>query len=209
LIDLALTQLKELAAVRSTMERESLIGSAYKRLAMVHAAAGQERQARRDLAAMLRAYEKALRVGKMESGANLYYPASNCLAAAVAVGAGELKSVTLDPDILAIVDGDLAKKNAGHKADFWSAVGAIEVRQYRHMAARTLGGKGTLEDLETRYRDLRRRVASARKWASVYDNACLVLGRYADPHSSVPPKERKAAQALLDIIRILAHPDDA
>jgi len=45
-------------------------------------------------------------------------------------------------------------------------------------------------------------------WASVYDNASLVLGSYAGPRSSASAKEKQAAKALLTMLRTFAHPED-
>jgi hypothetical protein len=190
-----------------TMERESLIASAHKRRAMLHAATGQEKQVGRDLVDMRNAYEKALRTGQAERGADTYYPASNCLAAAVAAGASKGGKTKIDPNLLKIVKDGLKARNEGHKADFWSAVGDIEVAQYELMASRNLRGSKGGTALQARYQKLHDRVSSARKWDSVYDNQSLVLGRYADPSSAVSENERKAATELLETIRKIARPE--
>ena len=94
----------------------------------------------------------------------------------------------------------------GVEADFRSVVGNIELEQYRAVAARKLGaGRARLERL---YRDLYERAKSARMWASVYDNASLVLGSYAGPRSSASAKEKQAAKAILTMLRTFAHPED-
>ena len=205
LSDIGLTLLNELAAFKQTMERENLVASAFRRRALVDMAAGHAVRVRRDLAEMKKACEKALRVGKTEEGADLYYAASNCLAADVALGAGKRARLPPNGGILDIVQQCLEAKS-GVEADFRSVVGNIELEQYRAVAARKLGaGRARLERL---YRDLYERAKSARMWASVYDNASLVLGSYAGPRSSASAKEKQAAKALLTILRTFAHPVD-
>ena len=205
LIERALTLLNEVVAFNSTMERESLIASAYKRRALVNTAAGQTVRVRRDLVEMKKAYEKALRVGKTEDGADLYYPASNCLAAEVAFGVYQRGRLRLDGEIPHIVEKYLEAKS-GADADFWSVVGNIELEQYQAIAARKLSARRV--HLERLYRDLYERAKSTRMWASVYDNASLVLGSYAGPRPSASTKERHAAEALLTMLRTFAHPED-
>ena len=205
LIEAALTLLHELTAFTSTMERESLVASAFKRRALVNTAAGQPVRVRRDLVQMKQAYEKALKVGKTEDGADVYYPASNCLAADVALGARKRARLRLDAGILDTVQKYLEAKS-GVDADFWSVVGTIELEQYQAIAARRLGARRT--HLERLYRDLYARAQSTRMWASVYDNASLVLGSCAGSRSSASARERQAAEALLTLLRTFAHPED-
>ena len=188
------------------MERESLIASALKRRALVNTAAGQAARVRRDLLEMKRAYEKAIHVGKTEDGADLYYPASNCLAADVALGAGRRAPIGLDGEFLDIVRKHL-KAKSGVDADFWSVAGSIELEQYQAIAARKLGA-GRVH-LERGYRDLYARAKSTRMWSSVYDSAALVLGSHVDPRSSVPTKDRQAAEAILNLLRTFARPEDS
>ena len=206
LIEAALTLLDELTAFTSTMERESLIASAFKRRALLNTAAGQPVRVRRDLVEMKKAYEKALKVGETEADADVYYPASNCLAADVALGVRKRGRLRLDAGILDTVQKYLEKKS-GVDADFWSVVGTIELEQYQAIAARKLGARRM--HLERLYRDLYAHAKSTRMWASVYDNASLVLGSYAGPRSAASTKDRQAAEALLALLRTFAHPEDS
>ena len=57
--------------------------------------------------------------------------------------------------------------------------------------------------LDREYRDLHKRMAAARMWASVYDTACLVLPNYAN---RVSRAERTAALELLASLRGFAYP---
>lgn len=204
-IDRALTLLTKLKAFTSTMERESLVASALKRRALVNTAAGQAAGVRRDLVKVKKVYEKAVLAGKAEDGADVYYPASNYLAADLALAADTRARVSLNARILDVVQTYLkAKATVG--ADFWSVAGDIELAQYQAIAARKLAARRV--HLERLYRDLYKRAKSARMWASVYDNAFLVLRSYAGPRSSTSMGEKQAAERLLIMLRTFAHPED-
>jgi len=193
--------LKKLIALEQTMERESLVGAAYKRQALIESSAGRPRQVERHLRQMKAAYERARITGRKSGAKDLYYPAANCLVADVALNAGRGRWRGFDRESLASVERSLNAKNA-NEADFWSIVGEIELRQYRALAARKLGSRRRA--LENDYRALYKRVKAARLWASVYDTAFLVLRSYAD---RVPGREKDAAKTLLDLLRAFAHPD--
>jgi tetratricopeptide (TPR) repeat protein len=79
--------LEKLLAIHSTAERENLLGSAYKRLAMVEAAIGNEKHANDAVLQMVQHYENAEAVSAGESDSDVFYPAMNCLAAKVALNA--------------------------------------------------------------------------------------------------------------------------
>jgi hypothetical protein len=199
-IDKALILLDELVRLKPTMERESLAGSAFKRRALVNLAAGRAGLARRDLTAMKQAYTKALRAGDKEKAPERYYPASNRLAADVALDRVGSR-LPLDDQTVKLVMQYLDAKS-GADADFWSVVGTIELDEYRAIAARKLAARQ--KHLERRYRDLYARARSRRMWASVYDNGLLVLESYA--RRSKSSRERAAAEALIGMLRTLAHP---
>ena len=99
LIEEALALLTKLQAVEDTLERESLVGSAYKRRALVDAAGGRRTRVRADLQEMKACYQRAHAVGARSGAADVYYPASNCLAADVALNAGKLRWRGLERDI--------------------------------------------------------------------------------------------------------------
>lgn len=201
LLAASLNRLRPLAAHNPSLERQSLVGSTLKRRAMVNTAAGQPAQTRRDLVEMRAAYADAVRIGQSQKDADLYYPAANCLAADVVLGAGK-RSVVLDRALVSVVKKQLEAR-AGASANFWSEATAIELRQYEAIAARRLARE--FPRLKARYQQLFERATSIRMWASVYDNAYLLLAGYAQ-HGST--RERDAAMKLLTIVRGFAHPND-
>src|SRR4029453_12752963 len=68
------------------MERESLIGSAYKRLAMIAAAQGDTKEETMAIAEMEQHYARAEELGRRGRPADWYYPMMNRLAAKLALG---------------------------------------------------------------------------------------------------------------------------
>ena len=125
---------------------------------------------------MLRHYERAQEIGSANGVKDVYYPASNRLAADVALNAGKRGWRGLDREIAAVVASSLEAKRA-NDADFWSVVGEIELRQYQAIARKRLAA--AYPQLLKAYQDLHKRVAATRMWSSVYDTACLVLPSYA------------------------------
>ena len=193
--------LKKLQAMKNALERESLVGSAYKRQALIDAAAGRRRQVERDLRQMKASYERARDIGRDIGATDLYYPESNCLVADVALNAGSRNWPGFDVKLLKNVKQSLNGKK-GHDANFWTVVGAIEVRQYEALAAKKLNSERG--PLERAYQDLHKRVTGTRMWGSVYDTAFLVFRTYGD---RVSGREKEAANALLELLRKFAHPD--
>jgi hypothetical protein len=196
----SLRLLKKLQAIQNTMERESLVGSAYKRQALIDVAAGRRQELERNLRRMRASYERARRIGAASGIVDLYYPESNCLVADVALNAGRRGWSGFDEELLKNIKDSLGAKK-GHDANFWSVVGTIEIRQYEALAAKRL----RLErgPLERAYQDLHKRVTGTQMWGSVYDTAFLIFRTYADRTSG---QEKESAHALLELVRNFAHP---
>ena len=201
LIGQSLALLAKLIAVKRTLERASLIGSAYKRRALVDGAAGRRARIHRDLQQMKAGYQDAQDAGKTSGASDIYYPASNCLAADVALNAGT-RRWSLDRETVRILRKSLQAKSTTDP-DFWSVVGETELDQYEALARRKLAP--ARKQLEKAYEDLHKRVTAPLMWASVYDTACLVLPNYA---SRATGKERAAANELLAQLRTFAHPKE-
>jgi hypothetical protein len=203
LIEQSLELLTKLITVGPTMERASLIGSAYKRRALVDGAAGRRARIRRDLEEMRASYRHAQDLGEQMGAADVYYPAANRLTADVALHAGTKRWRALDKETAGKVRKSLQAKSATDP-DFWSVVGETELDQYDALARRKLAP--ALKELLRAYEDLHKRVTATRLWASVYDTACLVLPNYAGRATG---RERTAANELLSVLRGFAHPQEA
>jgi len=190
-IETARALLEKLLAIQSTAERENLLASAYKRLAMVEAAIGNETHASDAVSQMMAHYENGRTRSKDEPGSDAFYPAINCLAADVALNAGRADWPGLDGSKVTLVEEELKRKNRD-RPDFWSKEGVIQLSMYQALAAGDLAGRSA--NLIDAYRDLQRRVPAPRFWGSVFDQARFVLQRYAHAASG---GEKAAAHALL------------
>ena len=187
----AISTLEALVAVQSTMERESLLGSAYKRQAMIDAAAGGAREEKTALAAMRLHYERAERLGRDGRSPDLFYPGLNRLAGDIVCAAGPLE---LNGPAVDAIRESLEKK-IREDPDFWSVVGQTELCVYEAMAAGGL--EGALPRLIADYQDLHARVSAPGLWSSVYDQARFVFPKYVDRASA---GEREAAGTLLSLL---------
>ncbi len=196
----ALTPLKKLMAVQSTIERESIYGSACKRLALIEAAAGRPIEERRAIEAMKLHYQRAAVIARENQAADLFYPALNYLAADLVSGAGRSGWKGLDASIVEATNASLNAKNLADP-DFWSVVGQTELRLYKALAERKF--TSARESLETDCQDLYRRVSAPWMWSSVYDTTHFVLKRSPLLASA---KEIKAAEALLACLATFAQP---
>jgi hypothetical protein len=188
-----IAMLEKLGELHLTIERESLRGSAYKRLALIAAAAGQSAEQRKAMEAAKRYYARAFTIAQDSQAPNAFYPGLNYLAAELALNAGRRGWKGVDS---AIVEANRRSLDAKSEADpdFWSIVGQVELQLYTALAeGRKLAT--ARESLERAYADLHKRVAASWLWASAYDTAGFVLRRYA---ARAPAAEGKAAAALLE-----------
>jgi hypothetical protein len=187
----ALTLLDKLLAMQSTIERESIYGSACKRLALIEAAGRRPTEERHAIEAMKLHYQRAAEIARENQAADLFYPALNYLAADLVLNAARPGWKGLDASIVEATRASLDAKNLADP-DFWSVVGQTELRLYTALAV----GKFTnqRESLEKEYQDLYRRVSAPWMWSSVYDTTNFVLQHYS-AHAST--KENNAAKTLL------------
>lgn len=197
-IQQALARLQLLVAVQSTVERESLCGSAYKRLAMVERAAKDEAAEDAAIAAMKTHYQQAETLARDSQASELFYPALNRIAAELAASEWQLDSV-----VAGEIRQSLAVKTRDDP-DFWSVAGLTELRVYEALASRSLSRQR--RTIENEYDDLYRRVDATSLWSSVYDQANFVLSKYARRAS---PTEKGAVTLLLTQLRSFAKPGAA
>ena len=126
-----------------------------------------------------------------------FYPGLNCLAADIAINGGRAGWEGVDAARVDEVRRTLTAK-ADSDPDFWSVVGAVELRIYQLLGRRALAGER--EAFEEEFSALHRRMSAARMWGSVFDTAQQVLTKYA---SRAGGAEGEAALALLEHLRTL------
>jgi CHAT domain-containing protein len=194
--------LEKLLAVQSTIERENMYGSAYKRMAMIERAAGRPTEEARAIAAMQLHYRQAEALARASHSPNLFYPALNYLAADLALNAGRSGWKGLDAAVVVATRASLEAKNLADP-DFWSVIGQTELKLFQALADGKLASMR--EALEKGYQDLHRRVSAAWMWSSAYDTANFVLQKYS-ARASANSKENKAAQTLLADLAVFAQP---
>jgi hypothetical protein len=185
--------LERVLAIEPTSERASLLGSAFKRLAILERKSGRAAAFRKAIAEMAASYRKAEDLARKNNADNLYYPAANRMSAELILNAGKEKWQGFDPADLAAVRESLEKKVSSNP-DFWSVVGQTELRIYQAIAQRGLAKAlgGILHDLV----DLKTRARGPRMWASVRDQAEFTLTSYIAA-AGLPQTERNAARKLL------------
>jgi hypothetical protein len=169
-----------------------LCGSAMKRLALVESAAGRSREELQAIEGMKQHYKRGTDLCVKDGLPDLFYPASNYVAADLALHAGRKGWKFGEHALFDATRKSLADKNRDDP-DFWSIVGEIEIDLYEAVADGELAKKWS-EELEERYDDLHTRMRGGSDWASVYDTATFVLGKYRE-RAATP--ERHAADAVL------------
>ena len=218
----AIERLNKLVAIQPTAEREALLGSAYKRLVMVESRAEaatkpatKAARRRRDggrrtavaadaarlaaLRAMALHYGNAERLARADEAANLFYPAKNGISADLRLAFLERRPAELAADRMRAVQQSL-ERAANERPDFWCVVGQIELRVLAAVAGQQLAGQAPT--LIGEFQELKSRVPAPSMWDSVRDEARFTLEPYQGIASVA---ERRAAQALLDALRVMAE----
>ena len=200
-IDAALRGLQAIAGLQPTLERDSLCGSAWKRLAMLERKAGDAAAERAALQQATDAYTRAEARARASEDANLFYPALNRMALELLVNLGNKAWKGFVADSSAGVRRSLLHKSQV-EPDFWCYAGLVELDAYEALAARKLGDR--LTPLAARYAALRGRVSASTMWGSVADQADFLLVPYAaatSATSGTSATERAAAVSLLKTLR--------
>jgi len=190
----ALAMLEGLVKLRPTLERLSLCGSAYKRLAMLESSAGKDADANKAIKHMAEKYREAEKLARAAES-DFFYPAMNRMAAELIANFSIPAWKGFQKADLAEVRRNLEDKTEGDP-DFWSEAARHELAMYEGLAERKLAER--LEKIREGYADLHRRVAAKRLWRSVYDQACFVLDHY--PADSQNPQEQAAATKLRELL---------
>jgi hypothetical protein len=195
-IHAAIAHLQQLAALHPTVERESLLGSAWKRLAMID----EGKAAQEALRHMVEHYARAEVLGRDEGASNLFYPIMNGMA-------GELRLAALRGQTGVELDG--ARVGAARQSlqdavnrapDFWSVVGLVELQWLQAAAAKRLAA--ARDSVAEGFEDLAQRVPSPHLWKSARDQAHFVLLPYA---AAAGGAEAAAAKAVLKQLDDLAR----
>ncbi len=187
----AIDLMERLVSVQSTMERESILASAYKRQSLIEALAGNRAAETAAIESMRAHYEKAEALGLENGLPDVFYPAMNAMSAELALNAGRPAWKGLDRKRIDAARASLSAK-VRDDPDFWSVVGQTELSLYEALSDGSLVKKRLM--LESEYGDLHRRVSAQSLWGSVRDQLTFVLSKYM---ARTKGEERKAAETLL------------
>ena len=190
--------LVKLAALQPTAERESLLGSAYKRLVMLEARAGKATASLAALKSMAMHYSAGEALALKEGAYNLFYPAKNCISAELRLAFLNRRTPLLAEDRVRAVRESLAKA-AAERPDFWCVVGQTELGLLEALAQGSLAG--SWPGLMNAFRELKVRVSAVSSWDSVYTEARFTLEPYQVVASAA---ERRAAVEMLKGLKVLS-----
>jgi len=220
-IGAALRNLQVLADLQPTLERHSLCGSAYKRLAMLESKAGDKAAESAALATAAMAYQQAETIALAQQDPNRFYPALNRMALALMAA---LTAHSPPLKTKARADGSTSNKatawplawpgfNAEATAavhasllartdtdpDFWSYAGLIDLAMYQAVAKGKLAAVS--DQLLANYDELHGRVSNPKMWGSVADQAQWLLSAYV---AVAPTAEAAAAHRLREALLLRA-----
>ena len=197
----AIHRLQALAEGHPTVERFSLIGSGWKRLAMLEQRAQDAAAARQALDRAAAAYGRAEMLAAESASSELFYPALNRMALELVIHGGDKGWPGLDAERTQAARRSLLQR-AQSDPDFWSAVGQVELELYEALAARRLAA--TAATITDGYADIHARVSSAKPWCTVADQARFVLEPVL---ARTAGAEHRAVVDLLAILLAFAGPE--
>lgn len=171
-IGAALAVLQSLQVLGPTLERESLLGSTYKRLHLLERASGHAEAAARALGPMATHYAQAEALAREAGDPGWFYPALNCLAAGLLQSAARGQARHGDQARIDELRQTLEQQRR-EAPDFWSVVGLPELATFEALAAGDLERR--LPAILAVYEDLHNRAGTPWLWASVADQASFVL----------------------------------
>ena len=184
-VEKALAELQALIGIAPTPERRSLMGSAYKRMALL--LEPDSPSLGKTLDAMQKAYENAIELTSKAKRHASFYPAMNAAAAAIGrqLAAGETRGEPALKEAFTRCEQLIAEAN-NKAADFWTHTAEIELALYRSLHAGSLTRE--CDALQARYTTLAGRSGTRREWGSVRDQLEFLLfttGKKAQPRSRV------------------------
>jgi hypothetical protein len=198
MIEEGIAQLSRLVALQATLERESLLGSAWKRLVLLEARAGHDNASLKALEKMAAHYAHAETLARQVHADNLFDPAKNGIGAELRLAFLQQRAPRLAEDRLDAVRESLDRA-ATEKPDFWSVVGQTELGLLEALAQGRLAGAGP--GLMDAFRALKLRVPALSNWETVYTETRFTLEPYQAVASAT---ESRAAVELLKGLKALA-----
>jgi tetratricopeptide (TPR) repeat protein len=181
---------QNIVALQASMERYSLLGSTYKRLALLYRMGGNAGEETKAVEEMRAHYSRAEKLGRRKHVPNLFYPQMSLLAVNFATGG--------EPDRRLLADARQSlEMQSRDTPGFWSIAGLIELRTYEALLQEGELQK-SLPLILSEYEDLHARIATVDLWRSIREQAQFVLEPYSARASQ---GDREAAGEILDRLR--------
>ena len=190
-------ELTALVALNATRERISLIGSAYKRLALIERTTGHGDKAIEALEKSVGAYRRAEALLAAEAtGVQRFYPMQNRVDVSWALALAKRSDSRLPklPEEELTHAAGLIEAAVRREPDFWTYAADTGLRLLRAAAAGTLSTES--KELLRSWNETHARVSSPLKWASVADQAELLLGPLATGSNAEAQAARQVIGAL-------------
>jgi hypothetical protein len=199
LVQEGITRLEQLLALQATPERHNLLGSACKRLVLLHDRAGRPAASLKALEKSAAHYAQAEVLAQQTGVGRVFYAALNGISAELRLAFLKRRTPHVAPERWAAAQQSLAHA-LSEQPDFWSVVGQTELALLQALAQAQLASsvKQTLQS----FTDLKARVQASASWDSVYTHARFTLAPY---QTVATPPEQRAAQAVLEHLQALAQ----
>jgi len=198
-VDAALARAREglkvlhaLTALLPTVERHTLIGSTWKRMALIERAGGRAQDERNSVTMMETAYRAALTLAEENDPSLWDRAATNVVAALirqhlmVTGNVSKAAQTRPDPALRRRLREALAAR-ADCEPDFWNHAARIELDLYAHLLGEALSP--SMPAIVQRYENLQRSAPARSHWRTLGDQLEFVLGG--------PPKPQGEIAALL------------
>jgi len=191
----ALDALEALCRLQPTLERHSLRGSAWKRLALLERRAGDARAEQKAVVEAAAAYREAETLAGAQGHPELFYPGLNRMGLELVAALGDRGWKGFDADSAATLRHSV-ETACEADPDFWSVVGLVELELYHALAAHGLAQRGAA--MEAGFASAHNSMPSAEPWRTVAEEAEFVLVPYAQAVGGV---EGQAAHRLLKLLK--------
>lgn len=197
-VDAALSRAKEglkllhaLAALLPTVERHTLIGSTWKRMALIERAGGRAQDERNSVTMMEAAYRAALQLADQTDPSLWDRAATNVVAAlmrqylmSTGPGSKTAQAAAARPDpALRKRLREVLMARAASEPDFWNHAARIELDLYAHLLGEAPGS--SLAAIAQRYENLKRSAPARSHWRTLADQLEFILGGLPKPAAEV------------------------
>jgi hypothetical protein len=205
-MDQGLKRLNQLVEIGPTVERLSLLGSYWKRLAQAHHARGNRKDIKACLAEMRAAYWRAAEHAQQRSGEWDYYPLFNALEGEFLIAArGEragFDTRAAQLSSLLQAGAENGRRRFAENRDFFHALAEVEAERidalwacYDGRANACITSPDVLNGLIARYRDVLKRLGSAREQDSAANQLKFMIDML--PSGDKPNKVKDALKRLI------------